>query len=135
MNMTPDVKQRNPSLLGLLMPDKARVDAQCHSRFYAGEDIFQRINKHDFFNLVCRLRPSGRSPSAHMRSGSRQSDRLPPEMTPVTEGSAANLQASFCLNSSSPCRQSLVSSVTASPASPPWLFLQPISSVRTLKVF
>lgn len=55
------------------------------------------------------------SPSSYyIKSGSRQSDRLPQEMTPVTEGSAANLQASFCLNSLSPCRQILIFSVTAS---------------------
>lgn len=35
-------------------------------------------------------------------------------MTPVTEGSAANLQASFCLNSPSPRCQILIFSVTAS---------------------
>lgn len=35
-------------------------------------------------------------------------------MTPVTEGSAANLQASFCLNSPSPRCQVLIFSVTAS---------------------
>ncbi len=52
--------------------------------------------------------------SYYIKSGSRQSDRLPQEMTPVTEGSAANLQASFCLNSLSPCRQILIFSVTAS---------------------
>lgn len=56
---------------------------------------------------------------SHIKSGSRQSDRLPQEMTPVTEGSAANLQASFCLNSLSPCRQILIFSVTASLAGPP----------------
>lgn len=50
----------------------------------------------------------------YIKSGSRQNDRLPQEMTPVTEGSAANLQASFCLNSLSPCRQILIFSVTAS---------------------
>lgn len=55
---------------------------------------------------------------SHIKSGSRQSDRLPQEMTPVTEGSAANLQASFCLNSLSPCRQILIFSVTASLAAP-----------------
>lgn len=59
--------------------------------------------------LLCR---------SHIKSGSRQSDRLPQEMTPVTEGSAANLQASFCLNSLSPCRQILIFSVTASFAPP-----------------
>lgn len=52
--------------------------------------------------------------SYYIKSGSRQSDRLSQEMTPVTEGSAANLQASFCLNSLSPCRQILIFSVTAS---------------------
>lgn len=52
--------------------------------------------------------------SDDIKSGSRQKDRLPQEMTPVTEGSAANLQASFCLNSLSPCRQILIFSVTAS---------------------
>lgn len=52
--------------------------------------------------------------SYDIKSGSRQNDRLPQEMTPVTEGSAANLQASFCLNSLSPCRQILIFSVTAS---------------------
>lgn len=54
MDMPADVKQRNPSLLGLLLPDKARVDAQRHSRFDAGEAISGRINKHDFFNLATR---------------------------------------------------------------------------------
>ena len=61
------------------------------------------------------LSSSPLSLSPHIiKSGSRQSDRLPQEMTPVTEGSAANLQASFCLNSLSPCRQILIFSVTAS---------------------
>lgn len=62
---------------------------------------------------------------SHIKSGSRQSDRLPQEMTPVTEGSAANLQASFCLNSLSPCRQILIFSVTASLAAPPPSLLPP----------
>lgn len=62
---------------------------------------------------------------SHIKSGSRQSDRLPQEMTPVTEGSAANLQASFCLNSLSPCRQILIFSVTASLAAPPALPIGP----------
>lgn len=60
-----------------------------------------------------RLAPPSRS-AYYVWSGSRQSDRLPPEMTPVTERSAANLQASFCLNSPSPCCQILIFSVTAS---------------------
>lgn len=61
------------------------------------------------------LPPSPCSPSLHyIKSGSRQSVRLPPEMTPVTEGSAANLQASFCLNFLSPHCQILIFSVTAS---------------------
>lgn len=60
-----------------------------------------------------RLAPPSRS-VYYVWSGSRQSDRLPPEMTPVTERSAANLQASFCLNSPSPCCQILIFSVTAS---------------------
>lgn len=61
------------------------------------------------------LPPSPCSPSSrYIKSGSRQSVRLPPEMTPVTEGSAANLQASFCLNFLSPHCQILIFSVTAS---------------------
>ncbi|GAA6084638.1 uncharacterized [Tachysurus ichikawai] len=59
-----------------------------------------------------KLAPPSRSAYCEW-SGSRQSDRLPPEMTPVTERSAANLQASFCLNSLSPCCQILIFSVTA----------------------
>lgn len=47
-------------------------------------------------------------------SGSRLSDRLPLEMTPVTERSTANLQASFCLNSQSPCCQILIFSSSQS---------------------
>lgn len=68
-----------------------------------------------FRDLRALLPASPRSPcSYYIKSGSRQSDRLPPEMTPVTEGSAANLQASFCLNSLSPHCQILIFSVTAS---------------------
>lgn len=55
----------------------------------------------------CCLSSSLSLSHSHIKSGSRQSDRLPQEMTPVTEGSTANLQASFCLNSLSPCRQLL----------------------------
>lgn len=68
-----------------------------------------------FRALHALLPPSPCSPSSYyIKSGSRQSDRLPPEMTPVTEGCAANLQASFCLNSLSPHCQILIFSVTAS---------------------